>query len=354
MRKKYIYMFKEGKKELKNLLGGKGANLCEMTRLKLPVPNGFIISTEACNDYYINNELPENLEKEIINHIKKLTKLSRRKIGKKKYILVSVRSGSRISMPGMMDTILNIGMNDELVELFDNKRFAYDSYRRLIMMFSDVVVGLDRKKFEDIIDKYKSNKNTKYDIDLDEEDMKNITLEFKDLYKKLTNEEFPQDINTQLIRSIIAVFKSWNNERAVYYRKINNISDSYMTAVNIQEMVYGNLNKDSGTGVCFSRNPSNGEDKLYGEFLLNAQGEDIVAGVRTPEDISKLKEKMPSIYEELNKYAKELEKHYKDMQDIEFTIEDGKLYILQTRSGKRTCASSIKIAVDMYSYRYQK
>ena len=348
MKKKYIYLFKEGKKEDNKLLGGKGANLCEMTRLKLPVPKGFIITTEACNDFFINNELPDNLEKEVYIYLKKLEHLTKKKINdKKKPLLLSVRSGSRVSMPGMMDTILNLGMNDMVVESFENKRFAYDSYRRLIMMFSDVVMGLDRSKFEEIINRYKNNKNTSLDIDLDEEDMISITKEFKELYKSLSKEEFPQDIKTQLIRAIKAVFKSWNNERAIYYRKINNIPDRYGTAVNIQEMVYGNLNNNSGTGVAFSRNPSTGENELYGEFLLNAQGEDVVAGVRTPEDISKLKEILPSAYDEFYKYAKYLETHYKDMQDMEFTIEDGKLYILQTRIGKRTCLSSIKIAVDM-------
>ena len=337
-------MFKEGKKELKDILGGKGANLCEMTRMKLPIPNGFIITIDDCKDYYINNKIPDELIKDIEIYLKKLRKKSLRK---NKPLLVSVRSGSRVSMPGMMDTILNIGMNDEIVNSFDNKRFAYDSYRRLIMMFSDVVMGLDRKLFEDIIDKYKNKKNIKYDIDLNEEDLINITSDFKELYKSLTKEEFPQDIKVQLIRSTEAVFKSWNNERAKYYRKINNISDDYMTAVNIQEMVYGNYNDKSLTGVCFSRNPSDGNNTLYGEFLINAQGEDIVSGSRTPNDINNLKEVNENIYNELYKYSKILENHYRDMQDIEFTVEDNKLFILQTRTGKRTCLASIKIALDM-------
>ena len=347
--KKYVYMFDEGNKDMKNILGGKGANLSEMTKLGLNVPSGFVISTDACNKFYKDKEtISDEMINQIFTNMKKLEKKTNKEFGSKTNpLLVSVRSGSVLSMPGMMDTILNLGMNDDVINYFEDKRFAYDSYRRLIMMYSDVVMGFDRKKFENIIDQIKQKKNIKYDIELDETDMKNITFEFKKLYKILSGNYFPQDIKVQLIESVKAVFKSWNNERAKFYRKINNIPDSYGTAVNVQEMVYGNLNENSGTGVAFSRNPSTGVDELFGEYLINAQGEDVVAGIRTPNKISTLKDIMPEIYDEFYKASKILEKHYKDMQDIEFTIENKKLYILQTRNGKRTIDASIKIAVDL-------
>ena len=348
--KKYVYSFNEGNKDMRELLGGKGANLCEMTSLGLPVPSGFIVTTEACSKYYKDNEkLSDKIINEIYMHIESLEKKTKKEFGSvTNPLLISVRSGSRVSMPGMMDTILNLGLNDKIVSNYiGNKRFIYDSYRRLIMMYSDVVMGFDRLKFEKIIDKVKIKKNIKYDIDLTEEDMYEIVIKFKDLYKKLSGKNFPQDSYYQLIECIKAVFKSWNNERAKVYRKINNIPDNYGTAVNVQEMVYGNLNENSGTGVAFSRNPSTGENEFYGEYLINAQGEDVVSGARTPSKVSKLKEELPKIYDEFYKYAKKLEKHYKDMQDMEFTIENGKLYMLQTRNGKRTAKASVKIAVDM-------
>lgn len=349
--KKYVYSFKEGNKDMRELLGGKGANLCEMTNLGLPVPQGFIVTTEACNKYYDNNE---NLDEEVINQIyKKIEELeiiTNKKFGSKENpLLVSVRSGSRASMPGMMDTVLNLGLNDEIVKNFntENKRFIYDSYRRFIQMFSDVVKGYDKSKFERVLDEIKEDKNIKYDIEFTESDMKEIVDRFKSIYKEISNEEFPQDPKKQLIDAVKAVFKSWNNERANVYRQMNNIPYSWGTAVNVQQMVYGNLNEKSGSGVAFSRNPSTGEDEIYGEYLINAQGEDVVAGIRTPMSINKLKEEFENIYNEFCSYAKKLENHYKDMQDMEFTIEDGKLYILQTRIGKRTANAAIKIAVDL-------
>lgn len=349
--KKYVYLFKEGNKDMKNLLGGKGANLAEMTNLGLPVPSGFTVTTEACNKYYEDNKLLNiKIEEQIISKIKELELITGKKFGDKKNpLLLSVRSGSVVSMPGMMDTILNLGLTDEIVENYssDNKRFIYDSYRRFIQMFSDVVKCYDKNEFEKVLDSIKKNKNIKYDIELTEEDMIKIVKEFKNIYKRLSGEEFPQDPMYQLIESVKAVFKSWDNDRANVYRKLNNIPYSYGTAVNVQEMVYGNLNEDSGTGVAFSRNPSTGENVLYGEYLINAQGEDVVSGIRTPESILTLKNKMPNIYNEFYKYAKMLEEYYKDMQDMEFTIENKKLYILQTRNAKRTGIASVKIAVEM-------
>ena len=347
--KKYVYLFSEGNKDMRELLGGKGANLCEMTNLGLPVPRGFIISTEACTYYNENNKnLSDDILNQIFNNIEKLEEQTGKKFGSKiNPLLVSVRSGSRASMPGMMDTILNLGLNDEIVESFSNKRFIYDSYRRFIQMYSDVVKGYDRSKFEEEIDDLKKKKNVKLDIELNEDDMKNLVERFKKIYKECSLEEFPQNPKTQLIECVKAVFNSWNNERANVYRKMNNIPYSWGTAVNVQEMVYGNLNDISGTGVAFSRNPSTGEDEFYGEYLMNAQGEDIVAGIRTPNKIGTLNEQMPEIYDEFCKYAKKLENHYKDMQDMEFTIENGKLYILQTRNGKRTAKAAVKIAVDL-------
>ena len=350
---KYVYSFSEGDKEKKELLGGKGANLAEMTKIGLPVPSGFVVTTEACLSYYDNNQ---NMIDEIINQIfEKVTELEN-KTGKRlgdptNPLLVSVRSGARASMPGMMDTVLNLGINDEVVtglsNLTGNVRFAYDSYRRFIQMFADVVKGYPKSSFERYFDKIKSEKNVTNDLDLTADDMKEVTDRFKANYKKLAGEDFPQEPKIQLIEAIKAVFRSWMNERAVVYRKLNNIPSSWGTAVNVQEMVYGNIGENSGTGVAFTRNPSTGENHLYGEYLINAQGEDVVAGIRTPNSIDTLKEIMPNIYEEFVGYAKMLENHYKDMQDMEFTIENGKLYMLQTRNGKRTASSAVKIAVDL-------
>ena len=349
---KYVYSFKEGNKNMKDLLGGKGANLCEMTNLKLPVPQGFIITTEACQSYYENGKnINENIIKEIYKKIKRLEKETGKKFqDKEKPLLVSVRSGARSSMPGMMDTILNLGLNDEVVKKLEtkmDKRFIYDCYRRFIQMYSDVVKGLDKKIFEDILEKAKKENNVKSDFELTADNLKKIIKEFKNTYQKLTNETFPEDPKIQLIEAVKAVFRSWNNERAKFYRKMNNIPDSWGTAVNVQEMVYGNLNNDSLTGVVFTRNPATGENKLYGEFLVNAQGEDIVSGVRTPENIESLEKIMPECYKKLKEICTKLEKHYKDMQDMEFTIENKKLYILQTRNGKRTATAAVKIAIDL-------
>lgn len=350
---KYVYLFTEGKKEMKNLLGGKGANLAEMTSLGLSVPSGFTITTEACTSYYENNEsLKEEIEAEILQTMEKLEEITKKKFGSPiNPLLVSVRSGARASMPGMMDTILNLGMNDEVARTFSeetkNPRFVYDSYRRFIMMYADVVKGCSKDAFEKCLSLLKEKRNTKEDIDLTSEDMIFLTQEYKKIYSALLKEEFPQDAKVQLIEAVKAVFRSWNNERAIYYRKLNHIPSEWGTAVNIQEMVYGNRGEKSGTGVAFSRNPATGENELFGEYLMNAQGEDVVAGVRTPLPISKLQIEMPSIYEEFKKNAKILEAHYKDMQDMEFTIENGRLFMLQTRNGKRTSAAAIKIAVDM-------
>ncbi|HOJ48303.1 MAG TPA: pyruvate, phosphate dikinase [Bacillota bacterium] len=353
MAKKYLYLFSEGNGSMRNILGGKGANLAEMTNLGLPVPQGFTISTEACTKYYEDGEtLSPELEEEIYAYVAKLEKITGKKFGDPNNpLLVSVRSGARASMPGMMDTILNLGLNDEVVaglaKLTSNERFAYDSYRRFIQMFSDVVMGLDKKDYEAIIDKIKAEKGVTQDIDLDAADMKRLVSEFKQYYKAQKGVDFPSDAKVQLIEAIKAVFRSWNNERAIVYRRMNDIPSSWGTAVNVQAMVFGNMGKTSGTGVAFTRNPATGEKKLYGEFLMNAQGEDIVAGIRTPQPISTLKEVMPEVYEQFLEIAEKLEKHYKDMQDMEFTIENGKLYMLQTRNGKRSAEAAIKIAVDL-------
>ena len=347
---KYVYLFDEGNKNMRNLLGGKGANLAEMTNMHLPVPYGLTITTEACKKYYEDNEtIDDIIKKQIIDGLTKIENKTGKTLGDiNSPLLVSVRSGSPISMPGMMDTILNLGLTDEIAATLakdeQTARFIYDSYRRLIMMFADVVRGKGKEEFEKILNKYKEKKNTKNDLDLDAKDMFEITKQSKKVYHILTGERFPEDPKVQLLESVKAVFKSWNNERAKIYRKMNNISDELGTAVNIQEMVYGNLSESSLTGVAFSRNPSSGEDKLYGEFLEKAQGEDIVAGVRTPKSIDEMDKK---IHSELNQYAKTLEKHYKDMQDMEFTVENGKLYMLQTRNGKRTSLAALNIAVDM-------
>ncbi len=351
---KFVYAFHEGNKEMRSLLGGKGANLAEMTNIGLPVPQGFTITTEACNQYYADGKvISEEIKQQIFSAINSLENLTGKKLGDTENpLLVSVRSGARASMPGMMDTVLNLGMNDKVAESLSkenpaNKRFVYDSYRRFIMMFADVVKGYSKNSFERILDSYKKEKNAKFDTDLNGEDMYNIAIKFKDIYKELSGTNFPENPKEQLIEAVSAVFRSWMNERAIIYRKMNEIPSSWGTAVNVQEMVYGNMGDDCGTGVAFTRNPATGENKLYGEYLINAQGEDVVAGVRTPEDISTLKQKMPEVYNQFVKITEILENHYRDMQDMEFTIEKGKLYMLQTRNGKRTAAAAIRIAVEM-------
>ena len=350
---KLVYSFREGKAEMRDLLGGKGANLAEMTNIGLPVPPGFTISTKACNIYYEKNEeiWPE-LYDEIFEKLKELEKITNKKFGDMENpLLVSVRSGAKFSMPGMMDTILNLGLNDETVEavhrITGDERFAYDSYRRFIQMFGDVVMSIDKYKFDNIFESIKEKYNAKDDTDLSGEALKELVDMYKKLYNEQIGEPFPQDPKKQLILAVKAVFRSWNNERAKIYRKLNGIPDDLGTAVNVQSMVFGNRGEDSGTGVAFTRNPATGEKKLFGEFLINAQGEDVVAGIRTPESIEKLKDIMPEVFQQFVNIAELLENHYKDMQDIEFTIEKGKLYILQTRSGKRTAFAAVKIAVDM-------
>ena len=351
--KQFVYLFNEGNASMKNLLGGKGANLAEMTSLGIPVPQGFTVTTEACNKYYEDGKL---ISQDIINEIYEKLKVLEEETGKKfgsvtNPLLVSVRSGARVSMPGMMDTILNLGLNDDSVEalakLTNNERFAYDSYRRFIQMFSDVVMGVEKRLFEDLIDKVKVKKGVYFDTDLDANDLKELVLEFKNLYKKEKNEDFPTDPKVQLIEAITAVFRSWDNPRAIVYRRLNDIPGEWGTAVNVQQMVFGNKGETSGTGVAFSRNPATGENKIYGEYLMNAQGEDVVAGIRTPQPISKLEEQNPKIYNQFVNIVNKLEKHYRDMQDMEFTIEDGVLYFLQTRNGKRTAQAALKIAVDL-------
>ena len=349
----YVYSFSEGNKDMRNLLGGKGANLAEMKGLGLPVPDGFAVTTEACNKYYDDGEkIADEVIEQIMNKLNKLEESSGKKMGDlENPLLVSVRSGARASMPGMMDTVLNLGLNDEVAKHFsekiDNPRFVYDSYRRFIQMFADVVKGYPKSSFERVLDEFKENKGVSYDTDLTADDMKEITEKFKSIYKELAGEEFPQDPKEQLIEAVTAVFRSWNNERAIIYRRMNDIPSSWGTAVNVQEMVYGNSGDKSGTGVAFTRNPATGENKLYGEYLINAQGEDVVAGIRTPQPISTLASVMPEVYDQFAKIAKTLENHYKDMQDMEFTIENGKLFMLQTRNGKRTAPAALKVAVDL-------
>ena len=353
MAKKFVYKFSEGNGSMRELLGGKGANLAEMSNLGMPVPDGFTITTEACNAYYADGEkINDEISTQMWKHLAWLEKTTGKKLGDTENpLLVSVRSGARASMPGMMDTILNLGINDTVVKVIEektgNKRFAYDSYRRFIQMFSDVVMGLNKSKFEEIIDEIKEKKCIKLDIEMSADDMVELTEKFKAFYKKNLNEEFPQDPKVQLERSVEAVFRSWNNERAIYYRKMNDIPSSWGTAVNVMEMVFGNMGDDCGTGVAFTRNPATGEHKLFGEFLMNAQGEDVVAGIRTPQPIAELKKSMPNAYGDFVKICDKLEKHYHDMQDMEFTIEHGKLFMLQTRNGKRTGPAALKIAVDM-------
>ena len=350
---KYVYLFTEGSKDMRNLLGGKGANLAEMTNIGLPVPRGFTVTTEACTSYYDHNrKLTDEIMKQIDEKIEELEKITGKTLGDKKNpLLVSVRSGARASMPGMMDTILNLGMNDDVAEGFseitNNKRFVYDSYRRFIQMFADVVMEFPKSSFERKFDAIKEEKGVELDTELTAEDLEEVVKIYKEEYKKLAGSEFPQDPKEQLMAAIQAVFRSWMNDRAITYRRLNDIPSSWGTAVNVQEMVYGNRGETSGTGVAFTRNPATGENHLFGEYLMNAQGEDVVAGIRTPQSIDTLKEVMPECYEEFQKICKTLENHYKDMQDMEFTIEDGKLFMLQTRNGKRTATAALKIAVDM-------
>lgn len=353
MGKKFVYLFSEGNENMKELLGGKGANLAQMTSLGMPVPQGFTITTEACIQYYEDNETINNeIQTQIMEYIGKMEKITGKKFGDlENPLLVSVRSGARASMPGMMDTILNLGLNDDVVVAFakktGNPRFAYDSYRRFIQMYSDVVMEVGKKYFEQLIDDMKEKKGVKLDTELDAEDLKILAEQFKAEYKAKIGEDFPTDPKEQLMGAIKAVFRSWNNPRAIYYRRMNDIPGSWGTAVNVQSMVFGNMGQTSGTGVAFTRNPATGENKLYGEFLMNAQGEDVVAGVRTPQPIAQLKEVMPEVYEQFVDICKKLESHYRDMQDMEFTIEDKHLYMLQTRNGKRTAAAALKIACDL-------
>ena len=356
MANKYVYLFSEGNGSMRELLGGKGANLAEMTNIGLPVPQGFIISTEACTRYYEDNEsIAPEIEAEIFEYLHKIEEINDKKLGDPaKPLLVSVRSGARASMPGMMDTILNLGINDEVAAglIAGNsdpkfERFVYDSYRRFVQMYSDVVMGLSKKRFETIIDEIKEKKGVKQDIELDTEDLKEMLQLFREFYNKELGEEFPQDPNVQLMGAVKAVFRSWNNERAIFYRKMNEIPSSWGTAVSVMPMVFGNLNNNSGTGVAFTRNPATGEKGLFGEFLMNAQGEDVVAGVRTPSSIDELAQTNPDVYKQFSEIANRLENHYRDMQDMEFTIENGKLYMLQTRNGKRTAAAALRVACDL-------
>ena len=353
MSKKYVYLFSEGNANMRELLGGKGANLAEMTNIGMPVPQGFTISTEACTRYYEDGEkIAPEIEAEIFEYLAKMEALVGKKFGDKENpLLVSVRSGARASMPGMMDTILNLGINDDVAATLaaksGNVRWAYDSYRRFIMMFSDVAMGYDRLKFEAIMDELKEKRGVATDAGLTAGDMQEMVERFKVLYKELAGVEFPTDPKVQLMAAVRAVFGSWMNERAIAYRRMNDIPSSWGTAVNVQMMVFGNMGDDCGTGVAFSRDPATGENKLYGEFLMNAQGEDVVAGIRTPQTIDQLHETNAAAYDQFAAVAKNLEKHYKDMQDMEFTIEQGKLYMLQTRNGKRTAQAALKVAVDM-------
>ena len=351
---KYVYSFKEGNADMRNLLGGKGANLAEMTNLGLPIPQGFTVTTEACTDYYENGkQISSEIQEQIFEALKGLEEIQGKKFGDTSDpLLVSVRSGARASMPGMMDTILNLGLNDVAVEGFaaktGNPRFAYDSYRRFIQMYSDVVMEVPKSFFEKIIDELKEEKGVHYDTELTVEDLKELVIRFKEVYKNAMNgEEFPQDPKEQLMGAVKAVFRSWDNPRAIVYRRMNDIPSSWGTAVNVQAMVFGNMGETSGTGVAFTRNPSTGEKGIYGEYLINAQGEDVVAGVRTPQPISKLEEDMPECYKQFLEIANRLEQHYRDMQDMEFTIQEGKLYFLQTRNGKRTAHAAIQIACDL-------
>lgn len=353
MAMKFVYMFSEGDASMKNLLGGKGANLAEMTKMGMPIPQGFTVTTEACTDYYEKGKkIDVDIEGQIAESLKQLEKVSGKTFGDESApLLVSVRSGARASMPGMMDTVLNLGLTDISVEGFakatGNPRFAYDSYRRFIQMFSDVVKEIPKSHFERVLDSIKEAKKIEFDTDLTADDMKEVVERFKAIYKEQLNEDFPQDPKDQLMEAITAVFRSWDNQRAIIYRRMNDIPSSWGTAVNVQQMVFGNMGDTSGTGVAFTRNPATGEKMIYGEYLINAQGEDVVAGIRTPKPISTLEEDMPDVYKEFMTIAGNLEDHYRDMQDMEFTIEDGVLYFLQTRNGKRTAAAALQIAVDL-------
>ncbi len=350
--KKYVFMFGEIEGS-KALLGGKGFGLSEMTKLGIPVPPGFTITTEACKEFFIKgNKFLNELWSQVIEKLSELEQKTNKKFGDKENpLLVSVRSGAAISMPGMMDTVLNLGLNDETVKGLtkntDNERFAFDSYRRFVQMFGNVVLGIEHSNFEDIIDKVKAEKGLKQDIELETDDLKELTKRFKQLIKEKTGTDFPEDPKNQLKMAVEAVFNSWNNDRAIKYRKLNKIPDNIGTAVNIQSMVFGNMGSDSGTGVAFTRDPSTGEKSVYGEYLLNAQGEDVVAGIRTPQKINRLKDEIPEAYEALMNVCQKLEKHFKNMQDIEFTIEHKKLFLLQTRTAKRTAQAAVKVAVDM-------
>lgn len=350
---KWVYMFKEGNAGMRELLGGKGANLAEMTNLGMPIPQGFTISTEACTDYYKQGkQISKEIQDQIYADLAELEKINGKTFGDNNDpLLVSVRSGARASMPGMMDTILNLGLNDVAVEGFakktNNPRFAYDSYRRFIQMFSDVVMEVPKSFFEKIIDEVKAAKGVKFDIDLDVNDMKELVKRFKAVYKENKGEDFPQEPRTQLMEAVKAVFRSWDNPRAIVYRRMNDIPGDWGTAVNVQTMVFGNMGNTSGTGVAFTRNPATGEKGIFGEYLIDAQGEDVVAGVRTPQPITQLQNDLPECYKEFMTLAMNLENHYKDMQDMEFTIQEGKLYFLQTRNGKRTAQAAIKIACDL-------
>ena len=353
MSKKFVYLFSEGNGSMRELLGGKGANLAEMTRLGMPVPMGFTITTEACTDYYESGKkISDEIEKEIFTYLEKLEAITGKEFGNPENpLLLSVRSGARASMPGMMDTILNLGLNDEVVEglgkLTNNRRFALDAYRRFIQMFSDVVMGIPKSLFDEALENLKTVRGIEYDHEMSPADLESLVASFKSIYEKEIGEAFPKEPKKQLLSAVKAVFSSWMNTRAVYYRRMNDIPSSWGTAVNVQEMVFGNMGNDCGTGVAFTRNPSTGENKLYGEFLMNAQGEDVVAGIRTPQSIDELAKVIPEAYNQIIQIAKTLEKHNQDMQDLEFTIEKGKLYMLQTRNGKRTAQAAIKIAVDM-------
>lgn len=350
---KFVYSFNEGSKEMRDILGGKGANLAEMTKIGLPVPFGFTVSTEACNRYYAEDkEISPEIVDEIKEKLKELEQVTGKKLGDAKNpLLVSVRSGAVISMPGMMDTILNLGLNDETVEglakLTDNQRFAYDSYRRFIQMFSDVVMEIPKSKFDKVFDEKKAAVGAEFDVDLKADDLKDIIVGFKKIYKEELGKDFPQKPEEQLLEAVKAVFRSWNTERAILYRKLNDISDDLGTAVNVQSMVFGNMGDTSGTGVAFTRSAVDGNKEIFGEFLVNAQGEDVVAGIRTPKPIAEMADAFPEVYKDFERIAQILEKHYKDMQDMEFTVENNKLFMLQTRNGKRTAAAAIKIAVDM-------
>ncbi|CDM68731.1 Pyruvate, phosphate dikinase [Clostridium bornimense] len=350
---KYVYLFKEGNASMRNLLGGKGANLAEMTNLGIPVPQGFTVTTEACTKFYDDGKLiSESVKNEMKEAIKNLEVITGKTFGSTENpLLLSVRSGARVSMPGMMDTILNLGLNDDatigLSKLTGNERFAYDSYRRFIQMFSDVAMGIEKRYFENVLDDVKAEKGVKFDTELTADDLKEVVIRYKDIYKREMGEDFPNNPFDQLIAAVEAVFRSWENPRAIVYRRLNDIPSDWGTAVNVQSMVFGNMGGNSGTGVAFTRDPATGNNKIYGEYLINAQGEDVVAGIRTPQPISKLEEDLPECYKEFMDIAHRLENHYRDMQDMEFTIEQGKLYFLQTRNGKRTAQAALKIAVDL-------